>query len=450
MEIKNILGHDPFQKEDESSSPRDPAKNPSLKLLNTFSQTGIPSPRSPSEPPTLEELRRVSPPAAPTIPHPPSPDLSRFTRLDRIVDIRLREIEDQIVSSFQLLEKGMEEIMQYLTAPGLDTHQIEEGIRRVVDTYGRRFDSVIESINTSLPRPKPRKSLLNRVASPIFKGQQLLRPVLYRNLLRRFSMRGTGEEVDEFGYDSVYEDRMKFLFDFLYRKWWRIEAEGVSNIPDAGRALLVSNHSGAIPFDALMIKLAVRYTHPLRREVRPLVENFSYFFPYIGNFLARTGSVRACQENAQRLLEHDEAIVVFPEGNKGPTKLFRERYRLQRFGRGGFVRLAIKSRTPIVPIAVVGAEEIYPVFARADFIGKRIGLPIFFITPTFPWLGPFGAIPLPSKWFIKFGEAIRCDEYPPEASEDEILVNQLSEKIRGVIQEMVYEVLKKRKSVWKG
>ena len=451
MEIKDILGNDPFQK-DEEETPR-PAleKDPPLRLINPLSQTGTPAPPSPGNSPSPAAVKSspVPPPPRETARHRiPAP--ARLDTLDRVLDARLREIEEHIVSSFHLLEQGMEEIMECLSSPGREMGQIQSSLHEVADSYNRRFEAVIEKIEPFLPHPRDRKNLLSRFNTPLNLGQSLFKPRLHRNLWRRFSMRGTGEEVDEFGYDAVYEDRMKSIFDFLYKKCWRIEAEGVTNIPDSGRALLVSNHSGAIPFDALMIKLAVRYNHPARRETRPLVENFSYYFPFIGNFLARTGSIRACQENAQRLLEKDEAIVVFPEGNKGPTKLFRERYRLQRFGRGGFVRLAIKTRTPIVPIAVVGAEEIYPVFARADFIGKRLGLPIFFITPTFPWFGPLGAIPLPSKWYIRVGEAIRCDEYPPESAEDEILVNQLSEKIRSLIQEMIYDMLKKRKSVWKG
>jgi len=449
----NILGNDPLKK---SGPEGKPVQSPGLrlKLLNPLAETKeAPGPREGHRSRETDDLLDNG--------FVPSPRLKksrkrlrkaavRIQNLDEALGKRVRLIEDRIEDSFENLEKGMEEILHRLNVPAPELGTLEENLKKAVENYEQKFESVIGKIETSLPRAQERKAVITKIKTPIEKGQQLLQPSFYRDLWRKFSMLGTGDEVDEFGLDTVFEDRIKPMFDFLYDKWWRVEAEGIANIPDSGRVLLVANHSGTLPFDGAMIKLAVRNYHPTRREVRPLVENFAYYFPFIGNFMAKTGSVRACQENAVRLLEKDEVVIVFPEGIKGPTKYYKERYRLQRFGRGGFVRLALKTHSPIVPIAVVGSEEIYPIIARLDFIGKILGFPIFPITPTFPWLGPLGLVPLPSKWHIRFGTPIRLDENPPESIDDQILINHISEKIRAQIQDMVYELLKKRKSTWRG
>ena len=449
MDNPNILGNDPLKKNGPGGKPAQ-NRGLKLKLLNPLAETGTaPGPRPQvnddfldngfaSSPRPKKSRKRLQKAAV------------RIQKLDEAVDQRIHLIENRIDNSFESLEKGMEEILQRLNVPAPELGNLEENLKKAVENYEQKFESVIGKIETSLPRAQERKAVITKIKTPLQKGQKLLRPSFYRDLWRKFSMRGTGDEVDEFGLDTVFEDRIKPVFDFLYDKWWRVETEGITNIPDAGRVLLVANHSGTLPFDGAMIKLAVRNYHPTQREVRPLVENFAYYFPFIGNFMAKTGSVRACQENAIRLLEKDEIVIVFPEGIKGPTKYYKERYRIQRFGRGGFVRLALKTRSPIVPIAVVGSEEIYPIMARVDFIGKAFGFPIFPITPTFPWLGPLGVIPLPSKWHIRFGTPISLDEYPPDAIDDQILINQISEKIRTQIQDMVYELLKKRKSTWRG
>jgi 1-acyl-sn-glycerol-3-phosphate acyltransferase len=226
-----------------------------------------------------------------------------------------------------------------------------------------------------------------------------------------------------------------------------VETAGVENVPAAGPALLVANHSGVLPWDGAMIKLAVRNEHPARRECRMLVLDMFALLPFLAPLLARIGEVRASQENGERLLRRGELVGVFPEGVKGIGKPFRQRYKLARFGRGGFVRLALRAQAPIVPCAVVGAEEIHPVLARADWLGRPLGLPYFPLTPSFPWLGPLGAIPLPTRWSIDFGEPIELRHHGPEAAEDPILVNRLSEEVRSTIQRMLDARLARRRSV---
>ncbi len=257
-------------------------------------------------------------------------------------------------------------------------------------------------------------------------------------------------EVDDFGMDREFALRVKPFFDFLYYSYWRVSVKGILNIPDEGRALVVSNHSGTLPYDGSMIKLAAENDHPSRPDMRWLVEDFVYHFPFMGTFMYRTGGVRACPENAVRLLETDHVVTVFPEGVKGIGKLYKHRYHLQRFGRGGFVRLALRTGSPIIPTAVIGAEEIHPLLHKSTFMAKPLGIPYIPITPTFPALGLFGLIPLPTKWTIMFGKPISWPQYGPKHAEDRLLVNRLSEEVRTKIQEMIFEGLAARRSIWFG
>jgi 1-acyl-sn-glycerol-3-phosphate acyltransferase len=257
-------------------------------------------------------------------------------------------------------------------------------------------------------------------------------------------------EVDEFGMDREFSLMVKPLFDFLYYSYWRVSVRGVENLPEKGRGLVVSNHSGTLPYDGCMIRLASENDHPSHRDIRFLVEDFVYHFPFLGSFMYRTGGVRACQENAERLLETDHLVAVFPEGVKGIGKHYKNRYRLQRFGRGGFIRLALRTRSPIIPCAVIGAEEIHPLFYKSTFMARPLGIPYIPITPTFPLFGFAGLIPLPAKWTIYFGEPIYFDEYTAEHAEDPLLINQLSEQVRTRIQQMIIDGLAARRSVWFG
>lgn len=304
-------------------------------------------------------------------------------------------------------------------------------------------------------RGDPSTSTPNAAASEAAPAGGAARDVLstdfYLRQWGRTGLRRRSEVVDEFGFDPKYEARYQPLFDFLYRHYFRIDVEGIEHIPSEGRCLVVCNHSsGPIPYDGLMLRTAVRHEHPARRGLRWLAEDFVYYLPFAGTIMNRLGAVRACQENAERLLAGERLVAVFPEGVKGMGKLYRDRYRLQRFGRGGFIRLCLRTRTPLVPCAIVGAEETNPLLYRVEHVTRALGIPYLPITPTFPALGPLGLVPAPTKWKIRFAEPVRFDAYGPEAADDEILVRRLAERVRTTIQGLVDETLAARKSIWLG
>ncbi len=249
---------------------------------------------------------------------------------------------------------------------------------------------------------------------------------------------------DEWGFDEEFARLVEPGLDFLYDRWWRVKATGLENVPAHGRALLASNHAGILPWDATMMSIAIMREHPLPRYPRFLVLNWAFELPYVSMAIRKVGGVVASPHNALRLLEQDQLVAVFPEGVKGTGKAYAERYRLQRFGRGGFVELALRSGAPIVPVAVVGSEEIYPKLGEAPLLARLTGAPFFPLTPLFPWLGPAGVVPLPSKWRIEFLEPIETASYGPEAAADRSLVLELSERVRSTVQEALYANLVKR------
>ena len=270
-----------------------------------------------------------------------------------------------------------------------------------------------------------------------------------RASLERAVRRFAGDyQEDDWGFDEEFADALYPLFALMYDRWWRVQTEGVMNVPAHGRALLVANHAGILPWDATMMAVALTREHPLPRHPRFLVLNWAFHLPYVGVGLRKVGGVVASPYNAMRLLEDDQLVAVFPEGVKGAGKDWGDRYRLQRFGRGGFVEIALRTGAPLVPVAVVGSEEIYPKIADAPLLARLTGSPYFPITPTFPWLGPLGAIPLPSRWRIEFCEPIETAGYGPEAAGDRTLVFELTERIRDTIQQKVYENLVKRGSAF--
>lgn len=258
------------------------------------------------------------------------------------------------------------------------------------------------------------------------------------------------EEVDDFGLDPRFAETIRPFFEFLYTVWWRVEASGIEHVPARGPALIVANHSGVLPYDGMMVKLALQHNHPARRECRMLALDMFALLPFLAPMLAKNGEIRANPENAERVLQRGELVGVFPEGVKGVGKYYRTRYKLARFGRGGFVRVALRTGAPLIPCAVVGAEEIHPVVAKADWFGRPFGFPYFPITPTFPLLGLLGLVPLPSKWSIDFGDPLPVEQYGPEGAEDPILVNRLAEQMRSAIQKMIDGRLARRHSVWFG
>jgi 1-acyl-sn-glycerol-3-phosphate acyltransferase len=240
------------------------------------------------------------------------------------------------------------------------------------------------------------------------------------------------------------------LVEFFYRYWFRAEVEGIENVPASGGALLVSNHSGALPPDAAMLAKAIREEHPHPRPLNITVEHFFKGYPGFSALLPKLGCVAAHPANVHRLLHDEEQLVlVFPEGRKGTEKLYKDRYRLRRFGRGGFVEAAMRARAPIVPACVVGAEESAPVFAQVGLLKRVTGLLYFPITPTFPHFGLLGMLGyLPAKFKLRFLEPIEFG--PGDSHEDKALVQTVAHEVRARIQENLWDMLAKRKSVWFG
>ena len=261
----------------------------------------------------------------------------------------------------------------------------------------------------------------------------------------------TGEyEVDDFGFDpDLTENVLVPLLRPVYHTWFRTEVIGTHNLPREGGALLVANHAGGLwAIDGAMTAIAVHETHPSHRYLRMLGADLVFTTPVLGPLARKTGATLACNADAQRLLNEGELVGVWPEGFKGIGKPFSERYKLQRFGRGGFVSAALRTGAPIIPVSVVGSEEVYPVLGNAKTLARLLNLPYFPLTPTFPWLGPLGAVPLPSKWIIEFGEPIRTDGYDESAADDPMLVFNLTDQVRETIQHTLYQLLMQRRSVF--
>ncbi len=268
------------------------------------------------------------------------------------------------------------------------------------------------------------------------------------NFIKR---RMTGEyETDDWGLDMEFLNLVQPFFTFMYKRYWRVQTTGIENIPETGRALLVVNHSGQLPWDGAMVGTAVWLEHPAQRLVRTLYATWFPTLPFFSAMFTKLGQALATVDNGIRLLEEDQLVAVFPEGYKGVGKLFKERYRLARFGRGGFVRMALRTGAPMIPVSVVGAEETYISLYKSPTIAKLIGFPYFPISPTFPWFGLLGFVPLPTKWYIDFGEPVPTDHYGPEAANDLVLVSQLTDQMRNVIQEMIYRRLAQRRNIFFG
>lgn len=296
-----------------------------------------------------------------------------------------------------------------------------------------------------LPPPRPLRDL------PLLRQEQrtmedLVRPELWEEagaalhyylrdplLFLQRRLEGT-YRTDPYGTDLDMIAAFRPLLLFLYRVWWRVSAEGLEHIPNSGRALLVSNHSGVLPWDGAMIASAVFEEHPAHRLVRNLFLDWFSAAPLIAPIFTSLGQQSGQHENAMRLLEEEELLCTFPEGVKGVGKLFPERYHLARFGRGGFVQIALRTGAPLIPVAVFGAEEIYPLVGNFKPLAKLIGSPYFPVTPFFPWMGFLGMLPLPTRWSITFCPPISTREYGPEAADDPLIVFMLTEQVRQTIQ----------------
>jgi 1-acyl-sn-glycerol-3-phosphate acyltransferase len=255
---------------------------------------------------------------------------------------------------------------------------------------------------------------------------------------RRLTARDLGTAFDDLGGELT-----DAILEGLYRYWWRVEPMGLDRVPATGRVILVANRGGALlPYEALMVRVAVRRAHPL-------LDDWIGDLPLLGTVLGHAGAVRAAPATVRRRLARGEAVIASPETNH--PKPFRERYRLGRFGRGAFARLAIETGTPIVPVAVIGAEEVHPVLARLDLPGRFLGLPTLPITPTFPWLGLLGLVPLPTKWSLLFGEPLDvAARHPASDASDAALVARLRDQVRERLQALVLEGLRRRRALFRG
>ncbi len=271
-----------------------------------------------------------------------------------------------------------------------------------------------------------------------------------QDILAFVRRRLTGQyEVDEFGFDpELTEQVLAPLARVFHEKWWRVDWIGMENVPSEGAALLVANHAGTVPWDAVVTKFGVLDYHPAHRHVRLLAADLAFTMPFIGALARKSGNTLAATEDAYRLLDQGELLGVFPEGYKGVGKPFSQRYKLQRFGRGGFIELALRARCPIVPVSIVGSEEIYPMIHNAKTIARIGGFPYFPVTPFFPWLGPLGLIPLPSKWIIEFGAPIDTSDLEDDAWQDPLTVFELTDRVRDEIQQTLNRNLRLRRSVF--
>ncbi|ONM47189.1 lysophospholipid acyltransferase family protein [Nocardia donostiensis] len=262
----------------------------------------------------------------------------------------------------------------------------------------------------------------------------------------------TGDyQVDEFGFDqhlleSVILPALRPLSD----RWFRVQVSGMENIPEDGGALIVANHAGTVPLDGLMLQLAVHDNHPQHRALRLLAADLVFELPMVGALARKAGHTLACRPDAERLLRSGQLTGVFPEGFKGVGKKYTDRYKLQRFGRGGFVAAAVRAGVPIIPCSIVGSEEIYPKLADIKPLARLLGLPYFPVTPLFPHLGPLGAVPLPSKWYIEFGAPISTTEYAAEDADDPMTMFEVTDQVRETIQQTLYKLLTRRRNIFLG
>jgi 1-acyl-sn-glycerol-3-phosphate acyltransferase len=276
-----------------------------------------------------------------------------------------------------------------------------------------------------------------REAAAFGSSQSLLSTDYYFRQYGVHALSNLVAEVDDFGFDPHVDGKVRPLLEAVCKRYFRVELVGAENIPAEGRALLVANRAGALPWDGLVLRTTLRAERPELSPLRWLAEDSIIHYPFMGVYMNRLGAVRACPENAERLLSQSRLVAVFPEGAQGSRKLFRDRYRLQRFGRGGYVKLALKLGVPIYPTAIIGAEETNPVLSRSRLLGRILGSDSAPITPTFPWLGLAGLLPAPVRWRIAVGAPIDLSSYGPESADDALVVHRLNEQIRSSLQALV-------------
>ena len=315
------------------------------------------------------------------------------------------------------------------------------------DAEGRASAEDIEAVVREIDAR--RKAVSDPTETSDEPNELTLRVAAVAEFVRR---RLTGDyTVDEFGFDPHFNDALVMpVLRAFFTSWFRVEVTGIENLPDTGAALVVANHAGVLPFDGLMASVAVHDKHPAHRSLRLLAADLVFNSPLLGQAARRSGHTMACTADAHRLLSKGELTAVFPEGYKGLGKRFKDRYKLQRFGRGGFVSAALRTKAPIIPCSIVGSEEIYPMIGDVTVLARLFGLPYFPITPLFPLAGPVGMIPLPSKWHIEFGEPIPTADYDESAPEDPMVTFELTDHVRETIQQTLYRLLANRRNTFFG
>lgn len=321
-------------------------------------------------------------------------------------------------------------------------------LRRRLDAVERGIASAADAAAARL-RELARQDAAGHLTRDLGQAVAGLLPALRDRLSALAQLRallsGPGR-LDAFGLDRELEARAAPALELLYDAWWRVEVRDAGHVPSEGPVVVVANHGGALAWDALVLRLALRRDHPAHRELRPLLDDHALAVPLFGGAAARLGAVPATPENALRLLEAGEAVAVFPEGSRNAGRTWAQRYRIERFGRGGFARIALRAGAAVVPCAIVGSEEASAPAARPGWLAERLGVP-FLGGGALP-LAPLGLLPLPSRWSLRFGEPIPAGPGGPGAEEDQAAVLALAERTRAALQQMLDEDVAARRSVY--
>jgi len=374
----------------------------------------------------------------------PEANTPEFDGLAQKLNRRINLIESDLKDGIQILEEDVQKLIKKNKSGDLES-EINQLAKMLESRVKKSVDNLVSPSLSNYDKEE-----LKLVKSLTTQLVKILSFDFYKNVINKLNKEQQETEVDEFGMDPIVIQKIKPFVDYLYYKYWRVKTTGIENIPNDGRGLIVGNHSGTLPYDGSMLAAAIYNEHPVRKDARFLVENFVFHMPMLGSFMYRIGGVRACPENAQRLLEKEHLVIVFPEGVKGIGKYYTERYKLQRFGRGGFIKLCLKTNSPVIPVGIVGAEEIHPIVHKSNMLAKTIGVPYIPITPTFPLLGLLGIIPFPTKWSIHFGSPISFKKLPKDTIDNDLQIHKLSENVRNEIQKILIELLKQRRSIWLG
>jgi len=255
------------------------------------------------------------------------------------------------------------------------------------------------------------------------------------------------ERLDRYGMDARFAERLGPVVDFFYSTWWRVQVRNVAAVPAAGPALVVANHAGLVPWDAFVLRHALRREHPAHRDLRPLLDDEACAVPVIGPAAVRAGAVRATPEAAGQILARGGLLGVFPEGSAGAHKPWRDRYTIVRFGRGGFAKVAIRAGAPVIPCAIVGSEEASAGISRTGWLGERLGVPLLAANASLR-VGVAALLPLPSRWTLRFGDPVETSALGAGAADDPAAVNAIAEQVRSAVQAMLDEDVASRTTVF--